>query len=124
MQVDTERQAEVEATTLVVQFRSSDDVDLEEELNWRREIVRWLNSVVMEHGVGSSDGGQHGDGTVEIFFLVTDAERAAQLLIEALTDRELIAWTKIASARGNDWYTHYPPGADFSIWSWPSKGKM
>ena len=111
------KQVVVSIPTLVVQFRSSDDLDIDAELAWRNEIAAYLNGVVMKHEVGAYGGGQHGYATIDLFFMVNDVNRAAELIIEALTERELISWVKIASSSGDDWYVHYPPGADFRLWT-------
>lgn len=106
--------------TIIVQFKNSGDIGTGDELAWRREQEESLGALLHQNDVGYCEGGQAGAGTMEIYLHVSDPIVAADLIIDYLTDVELIAWAKVVQLKPdvNNVKVLYPPNARFSIWGW------
>lgn len=103
------------------------DVGTFGDLKWRQQVEEELGELLKTTGIGDCDGGQAGNGSMEIFFNVTDEAKGVEALKAILTDMEYIGFCKIVSPvyelidgeeRCVDYTVHYPENALFNIWRW------
>ena len=96
--------------SLFVSFPNSGDLGTLDEEAWIIEQHHRIDGLLIAHGAGVSDGWGRGMGQLDVTCFVTDMQRAAQLIVEELTDDELIAWVVVkGSMHGSGvWQVIYP----------------
>ncbi|WP_017381918.1 hypothetical protein [Paenisporosarcina sp. TG-14] len=106
---------EEELIELVVQYRYEEDQM--EEAHERRQLVEELmNDCLGWTGNGSSDGGDIGSGSTNVFNYVIDVQRALKTTIEELSNNQLLDNVKIAFLDEDEEYVAlYPKDTDFDI---------
>lgn len=106
---------EDELIELVLQY-PYEEQHMEKALEKRHEIEDLMNECLGWTGNGSSDGGDIGSGTINIFNYVIDVDKALKTIIEELTEQNLLANVKIAFLDEDEEHIGlYPKGTDFDI---------
>lgn len=106
---------EQELIEFVVQYRYEEDQM--EEAHERRQLVEELmNECLGWTGNGSSDGGDIGSGSTNVFNYVIDVPRALKTTLEELSNNHLLDNVKIAFLDEDEEYVSlYPIDTDFDI---------
>lgn len=82
---------------------------------WMATQSRKLGALLVDRHIGWGDGFGGGFGALDVHFLVSDIDRAVQIIFDALTDDELIQFTTIKSFQHHlenvpeNWHTHWIP---------------
>lgn len=106
---------EDELIEIVLQY-PYEEQHVEKALEKRQQVEDLMNECLGWTGNGSSDGGDIGTGTTNVFNYVIDVEKALNTIIKELTEHNLLANVKIAFSDENDDYVSlYPEGSDFDI---------
>ncbi|QBP42060.1 hypothetical protein [Paenisporosarcina antarctica] len=106
---------EEELIELVVQYRYEENQM--DEAHERRQLVEELmNDCLGRTGNGSSDGGDIGSGSNNVFNYVIDVQRALKTTLEELSNNQLLDHVKIAFLDEDEEYVSlYPKDTNFDI---------
>lgn len=106
---------EDELIEVVLQY-PYEEQHIEKALEKRQQVEDLMNECLGWTGNGSSDGGDIGSGTTNVFNYVIDVEKALKTILEELTEHNLVANVKIAFSDENEEYVAlYPEGSNFDI---------
>ena len=89
---------------------------MEEALDKRQIVEDLMNECLGWTGNGSSDGGDIGSGSTNVFNYVIDVEKALKTTIDELSNKKLLDNVKIAYLDEDEEYVSlYPEGTEFDI---------
>lgn len=106
---------EEELIEFVVQYPYEEN-EMEEALDKRQIVEDLMNECLGWTGNGSSDGGDIGSGSTNVFNYVIDVEKALKTTIDELSNKKLLDNVKIAYLDEDEEYVSlYPEGTEFEI---------
>jgi hypothetical protein len=69
---------------LIIQFAQSDSFDSDDDLEFRQEVEELADACLRRTNVGHCDGGDIGNGKMNVFCTVTDGQRGCDMVVSAL----------------------------------------
>ena len=96
-QEESEESTDDDLKSVVIQYKV-DDFGNENDLDKKDDIQDLLDECLIAAGIGNCDGSDIGSGTMNIFCYVVDADIASGIIVNALTEKGLIAGALIFEA--------------------------